>query len=1236
MQMDGGRFRGTVSPTLDIDGEEYYYSTERPSPVLGLLGCGELHPQIMEIMGVAKAQHHNQELHNFHVRSLGSEADILPRKDRRGYEGYLPSGILKSGWCRKHQNKVFGCLIVLFNIDAFPDRLAFESDAGTRIEQAKLRLRGRQTRLLVVVVTKHSSPPLYERVEDLTSVLRKKCELESVKNICILNGDITDSVPRMLQLAIDLSHMYYKHEVQRIKKLKNDFNKAAQPQLYARHRFKVGYFYEVLRQNESALKYYGQCYDLLRTVSPDMCLIPEIKAAADITMYRYSLVRLLYDDACKLAPAVKAIQDHMAWYKTCDELSMRPSRNTTRAISISRDSRSDTIASSPRAWRPGLSTGGSQGGDTGSVVSGGGGGMTSPPPESMLLSKCPTALLVHHVAVARQHERYAWVLSQAPRDDRTAPNEYANPGFHYHCSAQAVAARRDLVRGLFSLPAAANPPQNLPPPLYVGQPWGGNWESDALLAELLRKEDAVAYEEEIIYLCSKAKMQYHQQGATNMSIILSCTIGKSYAALEKWDEARTQLEGVVAHFKQRPWPTILDHVLRLSMQCGLKLHSTQFYFQNALYHMGHLPGVDREQLFHHILAWLNREPAGLAALSPLEPPHVPMEFTIGAEHPFVSLTAFFAPPVICMNEECTLNVRMATRCRFPIHFSHLIVEFSRPQLNITHPLSGKTLIDGKPLFLSLPMKFTKEGVVTVSHIRAVLGPQEGGCIHVVREVPLDKYSEIIARLQTSTADSYFGYDEVFSPDLSLYPPFHERFAINVLKPKPQLSLSLSHSPPALPTEAYSLTLNIATGGDEITDGRLVFSGTKFEVVQVVDLDGGDIEEQHEEDGSVVVPLSRVGAGQERHILMIIRSGDVGHHEIPIVVSYDTERCHGQSVQSMLVLDVAHPFSMTTKVVDTLPWHTAEGECTVCLNPSRSVAFSHNFNVVPKQADPVKPPLGSLSPQQLPPQGQQLLEPPLYTPFSASVEAIAGMGKDGNAMRWGETMCVEVTLHSVVSSFEVEVLGVALHPTSPLALAHPPPDLTASLPLSLEQDEEFTLSWMVRSCPPLPTPKSKTIPLGSVKVTARRKFVDDGMNPFADEPVELELLLPEVVLVHCTLLPLLKGPSVGSAGNKLVLSLGVRNQSQSVQELRYTAEEASQDRHLFWAGSTSGSTLILPGQERTIPYALVPENSGMVSLPTFSVTSPEQDLPVFSGAEQLSIFVYPNNTPLPPPQPLPAS
>jgi len=277
-----------------------------PQPLIGFLG---LEPENASQPGHQKVwemftSNRGLDRHalNFSLLSLDSLEFPVAKPPRTSYEWFLPRGILKRNWIKKHL-ELLPSVVVLFFTN--PSITSVSSIVG----KVKMALTGRQTKLAVVI--------LQDIVEqDTVTSICTECSISSRAVISLnpLSSQAMSSVVQLESTLQELASNYYHGQIKTIKSHRDMLNKATHLQLLVRHSFKVGFMSELKGDLHSAYKSYTASYQLLLESRLTEHNTSEIRAVAGIINYKI----------CRLAfrlnlprDAITQFRKHMDGWRKC-------------------------------------------------------------------------------------------------------------------------------------------------------------------------------------------------------------------------------------------------------------------------------------------------------------------------------------------------------------------------------------------------------------------------------------------------------------------------------------------------------------------------------------------------------------------------------------------------------------------------------------------------------------------------------------------------------------------------------------------------------------------------------------------------------------------------------------------------------------------------------------------------------------------------------------------------------
>ncbi|KAK9284885.1 hypothetical protein L1049_024066 [Liquidambar formosana] len=292
--------------------EEYAEELRTPPVTLiSLVGCPEIHPLISTHLHSQQPPINTLALPDF------SNISVLAPSHKDTPIPYSPLGILKRDWLLKHRTRVPAVAAALFSSHHVSGDPAQWLHVCSDLENLKAVIRGRNIKLLLIVVQSTSTDDISE---DRMIALRKRAEVDSKYIIMIIPNDaseLKESLNRLGGAFAELATTYYKDEGRRIKTRieKKSFNSI---ELNIRYCFKVAVYAEFRRDWAEALRFYEDAYHTLREMIGTSTRLPviqrlvEIKTVAEQLHFKISTLLL---HGGKVIEAVTWFRQHNASYK---------------------------------------------------------------------------------------------------------------------------------------------------------------------------------------------------------------------------------------------------------------------------------------------------------------------------------------------------------------------------------------------------------------------------------------------------------------------------------------------------------------------------------------------------------------------------------------------------------------------------------------------------------------------------------------------------------------------------------------------------------------------------------------------------------------------------------------------------------------------------------------------------------------------------------------------------------
>ncbi|VDK32388.1 unnamed protein product [Taenia asiatica] len=232
------------------------------------------------------------------------------------YEWYLPKGLLKRQWMKKHLEELPAVVVVFFDLEgndrSWADKV---KECARRVELVRSNLISRATKLVVTLLQDKASNGIGDNINAMegSQELCDQCQI-SIESLFILQ--LTEFMPshikRLEAELYDMACNYYRNAAKRVKAHKSSLTKATQQLLLVRHTFKIAFFDELKQETNLALKHYRQAYNhLLELKMPNAHLL-EFKVVAGFINFK--ICRISFQ--LRTLDAISQFQRHIEFFKT--------------------------------------------------------------------------------------------------------------------------------------------------------------------------------------------------------------------------------------------------------------------------------------------------------------------------------------------------------------------------------------------------------------------------------------------------------------------------------------------------------------------------------------------------------------------------------------------------------------------------------------------------------------------------------------------------------------------------------------------------------------------------------------------------------------------------------------------------------------------------------------------------------------------------------------------------------
>ncbi|XP_076817428.1 trafficking protein particle complex subunit 11-like [Clavelina lepadiformis] len=290
----------------------------RPMPFVVLTGLDVTYNAVHKSIWDAFSNNRRNERLQISFSCLPGDHTYPQSKAKRSsYDWYIPKGLLKTGWLKKHLSQVPAVVVVFFELDW--DDGAWREQylaCASRVQVVRTSLHGRTTKVAVVLIQKSSPLPPGEDLiaAERAAALCSACDL-SAKSLFVLphTDHLLGYITRLESAFYELAQAYYHTECRRVKAHKEFLNKTTHQLLFPRHQFKIAFFNEQMQESATALKHYHQCYNHIHELRLHDTNNLELKMVGGFVNYK--ICRLCFLSLSAPVDAISQFQRHVELFK---------------------------------------------------------------------------------------------------------------------------------------------------------------------------------------------------------------------------------------------------------------------------------------------------------------------------------------------------------------------------------------------------------------------------------------------------------------------------------------------------------------------------------------------------------------------------------------------------------------------------------------------------------------------------------------------------------------------------------------------------------------------------------------------------------------------------------------------------------------------------------------------------------------------------------------------------------
>lgn len=1093
-----------------------------------------------------------------------------------GQSAEKTAGILKRDWVLKHRTRVPAVVAAMFTSDDVGGDPAQWLQVCTDLDNLKATVRGRNIKLIVVIVQRTTGDGLGE---DLMVALRKRAEIDSRHLVQFVQDDASElrlSLNRLACLFAELCVTYYREEGRRIRTRIDKKNMSSE--LCIRYCFKVAVYAEFRRDWPEALRFYEDAYHATRemigtsTRLPPIQRLVEIKAVAEQLHFKVSTLLL---HGGKIAEAITWFQKHISNYQKLTgtaEVAFLHWEWFSRQFLVFAELLETISASIPSNVSP----------------------------------------------------------TFGASDGRLTEWEF-QPAYYYQLSAHYLREKRHCSDCSYLLDSVGGSPESVVPYTFVGQSARLYEEGDTAtmiplsdiefiryaLPEKRRSQDSI----EVIALFRRACESFNSLKALRTASDCNIRMAREYFSAGDFINAKQLFDGIIGLYRQEGWVTLVWESLGYLKECARELKSTKDFVECSL-EMAALPIFSGEGM--EIPDDKSKHgPAGPATLSrremiqgevlnlikgvhtsdgssPLmmpedQPLHLEVDLISPLRMAFLASVAFH-DQTIKPGASTFITVSLLSHMPLPVAMEELEIQFNQDSCNFRivgaqeEPPMTKScnedhgirveiipslmLTADKWLRLTYEIKPGQSGRLECLSVTVKIGNCCTICCQAespasMEDLPLWKFEDRVETFPTK--------------DVALSFSGHKFIQVEELEP--QVDLVLSASGPAIVGENFVIPITVVSRGHQVQSGELKMN--------IVDARGGLLASPRDAE-----QLSSIN----HHVELLSITGKFREDESQSNPNNVKKIQHSFGVVSVPALEPGESWSCKLEI----KWRSPRSVMLYV-----SLGYQSDPSATPQQRVHIHKSL------QIEGQIPVVISHHFMMPFRREPLLLSKLKSSGpdqkpslplnekSILIVSATNCTEVPLRLISMSVESDS-GEDVGCSCSVSGGAP------TEPVLLVPGEEFKQVFSV-----IPQVDSPNVGLGAVYLKWHR---DVGYGEHSNSFVTTKENLPTISVEKPPLVISLECPPHVVLGVPFTFYVRVQNLTSLLQEVKYSLGDS---QSFVFSGAHNDATSILPKAEHIVKYKLVPLGSGPQQLPRITVTSVRYSAAVSPPVGATTVFVFPS-------------
>uniref|UniRef100_A0A6U0JL80 Trafficking protein particle complex subunit 11 domain-containing protein n=1 Tax=Percolomonas cosmopolitus TaxID=63605 RepID=A0A6U0JL80_9EUKA len=1006
-------------------------------------------------------------------------------------------------------------------------------------------------------------------LDDKIKELRNEAE---PRYIFMLNPLATGS-DRLNSLSIsrsvyDAAVLFYKDAIEKLKKFKKQISLSTQAYIHVRHRFKMGFYEEIIANRSKSFKYYSEAYHSLMNVT--QYSEREIKILADYINLKLCQLKVREK---KVDAAVKQFLRHIAWF------------NSKRSEGIKKIYEHYFLLY--RQYRMF-------------------GDLLESPSSGYDLRKQKDIFGVNR---NRNPAFYFQAAAEAAKERR------------YHVE-RLCSQYEPLVKELYKVSGKAEDKLKISTDTTdedVEQEVSGveiKKNSSTLPYDLQLDEEIYSTEgfvgQEVTYLSAEEQRMLEESGIPNLRQIarelifdhfdtihriwsrvysislrygdrnvnrlvfsIVYNMATEFERNQEWTRAFNFFKRVATFYKDEMWYGLLTDTVQHALTCA-RYESTPHDWIPLMLHLlsTELSASPEQQrsLWQEFTDYFSDD----ESKSNLPRFTSPLVVDYTSKDVLLDVKAHFNRRHVELHSKTTLSIAISSTSAYPLQASKLQVLFSDEKYNLVLQ-HGEKLSNGHEVdlmlepgknrnILKVPLVFKEKQDIVIFSVVLHFGHNPHVlCLRWNYQKDHTRFMRQIKHEGPNDGDVENAADFVHRP------------VIRVIAPHPKLSLGFQHVPPAMQNEHYCLRVLVHANGDNITKGVLELSELKDVLVY-----NDKLEEVKE------VEFGEIGENETRELIVYVRFVHVQTSILKFVVHYETGIYSNYATEAEFALSSVQPFNLKHKMHPTRPSSSGTFSLTVADKdpqdlPTQSSSDPKKFATAYRTGDPIV----------------------VDTVFSCATSYPVIIKR----VQFMPTAQIDSTHFQCVSP---SVMSFGAHSV------HAGDQDYSSEPLVLAQKDEFAVTHILQA-DTLPTSEGvQEVCAGMLEILCQRHSgLKNASSTIAPREVNYAVFMPNIPLFNPAVSVDVDIPPEAVVNEVFNVKISLHNNSSSIQVVDLQLEDSP---HYIFSGISQMQRELPPFETMDLNYTLSANITGFVTLPRFSMFSGRGHVSFFNSREEWRIFI----------------